>query len=246
MSFDTQLKNLAKLESTYLPNKEISKQLREKILVMVVGPPAIGKSSVMSAAVKLHSDFARVSGFTSRKRRPNDEPKLYSYITHDEVGLKPVIKKIERGELVQYAIHPTTHALYATRIEDYKSIYNLLDTLSSVVDSLRKLPFKSTITIGLVSDPETWQSWFLQRYPNKGPERHKRLQEAVLSLEWLLDQPDGSVLWLENKLGELNQTAQRLVNLCLGKSDPQPLNNKTKALAIECLSKVRTILGEDK
>ncbi len=193
----------------------------------------------MNATAKLHPDFARVSGFTSRKPRPNAEPELYQYITHDEAGFAPIFQEIKRGELVQYAIHPTTHALYATRLHDFSGTYSLLDTFAYVVEGLRQLPFKQTLTVGLVTDPKTWRKWLDERYSNNNSERTKRLEEAILSLTWLLRQPEGDILWLENISGELSHTAQQLIDLCLGK---QLSSHYAKNLAKGCLEMAQQML----
>lgn len=243
MSLKTQLQELSKNENKYFPNAKISEQLQQKVLIMVIGPAAVGKSSVMNKVIGLHSDFARVSGFTSRQPRPNDEPELYEYVAHTEASLEPVFREIERGELVQYAIHPTSQELYATRIEDYKGTYNLKDIFASVAEGLKKLPFKKTVTIGLVVNSQAWQEWFNERYPAHSSERTKRLEEAVLSLKWLLNQPAGEVLWVENKPGELAQSAEQLIGLCLNITKPNPA---AETLAKQCLEKAIQLLGEKK
>jgi guanylate kinase len=234
-----QLEELSKRENSYKPNTEIYNQLRKKTLVMVVGPTAIGKSSIMNAAVECNPDFARVSGITSRQPRSNDEPELYEYVTHDEVGLAPIFEKIEHRELVQYAIHPTTRAIYATCLDDFKNNYSLMDTFALVVEGLRRLPFKQSLTIGVAVDPQTWQKWLQERYPSDSLERDNRLKEAVLSFTWLLNQSENEIFWLENKPGELDKAAKQLINICTGKQAPVPY---ARMLAKQCLEVARQML----
>jgi guanylate kinase len=179
--------------------------LSEKTLVMIIGPTAVGKSSLMNEVVKLDSAFARVSGFTTRPARADDEPGLYRYVSKETAR-----HIIEQDDVVQFAIHPTTGDMYGTQPMDYPSQFNLLDTLSTVVNGMRALPFKNTVTISLAAEPAAWQSWVLSRYPNKDEDRDKRLEEARQSIEWSMAQNSGHY-WLVNHPNDLKTTAEELI-----------------------------------
>ncbi len=244
MNDTTQYTNtLAKLQNNYQPNPSITKNLHEKNLVLIVGPAAIGKSSVMNKVVELSSVFKRVSGFTTRQPRNNDESELYDYLPHTVSGLHSIVKEVEKGELVQFAVHPTTYAVYATRLKDYPGTYNMLDTLFSVVDGLRTLPFKEVITIGLITPPNTWKKWLLERYPLASEERAKRLKEAILSLSWLLEQPEGIITWSINEQDQLEQTAKEVVEICF--SERSNTSEDAQRYAHECIQLAKQLLEED-
>lgn len=206
--------------------------LSEKTLVMIVGPTAVGKSSLMNEVVTLDADFARVSGFTTREPRSNDEPGLYRYLTNAAAR-----QLIEHGEVVQFAIHPTTGDMYGTQPQDYPRQFNLLDTLSTVVAGMQALPFKNTVTISLTTDPSAWRNWLLTRYPEAGEERTKRLQEAVQSIEWSLAQTSQH-FWLVNHPNDLHKTASELIAVVRGQSEP----SNPPAEAAELLSTAKSLL----
>lgn len=188
--------------------------IKDKTLVMIVGPAAIGKSSLMNVVVAKDDEFGRVSGFTTRPARSNDEPGMYRYISADEAT-----NLIERDDVIQHAVHPTTGAMYGSQAVDYPKAYNMLDTLSNVVDNLRGLPFKRTVTVSLTTNPDNWQDWFLKRYPNPSQERTKRLEEAIISIEWSLAQLDDH-FWLVNAPDSLTTTADRLISIVRQSSAP--------------------------
>lgn len=197
----------------------------EKLLVMIVGPAAIGKSTIMKAATDINGNFGYVRGFTTRPRREQGD--LYLHVDEQQVE-----EFREEGSLLTHFVHPTTGYHYGTRLDDYAARYNLLDTLSGAVDSYRKLPFRATITIGLVTEASRWQEWFLGRYPHKNQEADKRLAEAKLSLGWLLQQQD--LVWLTNT-GSPQEVATKLVDIVLydGFGD-----QKGRQQAVDCLKMI--------
>lgn len=197
------------LQSRYQPNDEVCSLLRDKTLVMCVGPTAVGKSFIMNKAVELDDEFQRVSVFTTREPREDDEPGMFQPLMHDDENVWALLDQMERGELVNFAIHPNTGRIYGTTPEDYSGKYNLLATLSGAVTQLRALPFASTHVIGLAS--RDWAQWIMRRYSEDSNERKKRLREAVGSLEWLLKAPE--VIWLENPSGEGTKTARQLIDI---------------------------------
>lgn len=227
------------LENNYQPNQAIADTLADKTLIMVVGPAAVGKSTLMTAIAENAADFSRVSGFTSRSQRSNDEPGMYQYFEHSDHGLLPILDEISSRYVVQYAVHPTTYALYGSRIGDYRAPYNLLDTLSGVVEHLKSLPFAATVTIGIVTEPSTWKQWLFERYPFADEERAKRITEAILSLEWLLSQLENDILWLHNRANELAITAERLVRQVKGETSS---DSEARQLAEACLDMARSLV----
>lgn len=207
--------------------------IQDKTLVMIVGPAAVGKSSLMNAVVAHDDEFGRVSGFTTRPPRSNDEPGMYRYVSSQQA-----IDLIASGDVVQYAVHPTTGAMYGSQVIDYPKPYNMLDTLSNVVESLRQLPFKRTITISLTTDPESWEAWLLERYPEPSEERTKRLNEAILSIEWSLSQSHDH-FWLVNTPDDLDGSAERLIDVIHRRS----LASEVPTEAVKLLDKAKSLLS---
>jgi guanylate kinase len=218
-------------ETNYWPSDGVQEALLKKDLVMVVGPSAIGKSTLMNKVVELDEDFSRVQNITSRPARSNDEPGLYEYISHTDEGIRHILDMIKKRELVQYAVHPTTKFVYATKPEGYPAQYNMLDTQAQVVSSLARLPFHKTHTVGLVSDPKAWQEWFLSRNKKGSEEYEKRIDEAIHSLEHMTAEPTESIHWIYNQPDSLEGTAKELIATVKGKQESK-LDNRERAISM--------------
>lgn len=187
--------------------------LADKVLVMIVGPSAIGKSTLMNEVVRQNSEFGRVKSFTTRPPRDNDEPNQYFYLSTDEA------KQLQKeSKAITYAVYPTTGQIYGTIADSYQFPYNLLDTLSGSVEEYRKLPFKKTVTISLTATPHQWHDWLLERYPEPSEERTKRLLEAKQSINWSLSQTSDHH-WVLNEVGKQAETAQLVIKIALGEAE---------------------------
>ena len=189
--------------------------LKAKTLVMIVGPTAIGKSTLMNETVAHDDEFSYVRSFTTRRKRP-DEVSHYDFISRNEFeDLR------QNGQTITYFEHPTTHDVYGTTAASFPNRYNLLDTLSGSVQSYRDLPFKDTVTVSLTAPIDQWQEWFLGRYPEPNEEAKKRLGEAVLSINWSLSDKQAS--WLNNPKGQVAMTAAKLIDTVIDRPEtPQP------------------------
>ena len=181
-------------------------QLRSKQLIMIVGPSAVGKSTLMNQIVSGNKLYSRVRSFTTRPPRPNDEPGHYFYLSSDELTAM-------RGEakVISEVTFPTTGQTYGTIAASYSSKYSLLDTLSNSVETYRALPFEKTYTISLTTEAHTWLNWLKERYPEPSEERDKRLEEALLSIEWSRAQENNHI-WLINQPNNLDDTANQLTS----------------------------------
>jgi len=188
--------------------------LRDKTLVMIVGPSATGKSTIMTAATQLRDDFSYVKAFTTRAPREGDSG-TYTYLTKEQAE-----ELHSRGETVTYVAFPTTGMIYGTTVESYQNTYNLLDTLANSVETYRLLPFDRTVTISLTANADDWRKWFTERYPEPSDEALKRLQEAKLSIEWSLAQ-DKDHHWLVNQPGQTEAVAKNLIDIVMGVTKEQ-------------------------
>jgi guanylate kinase len=199
-----------------------AESLSQKTLVMMVGPSAAGKSTVMNEMVRIHDDFAYVKAFTTRSPRPNEKTH-YTFIDKEEA-----LQLQETGQAVTYIEHPTTHDIYGTTIGSYPGQYNLLDTLSGSVALYRALPFEKTVTIALTAPSDQWQKWFLDRYPEPSEEAQKRLGEAVLSIKWALNDPETH--WIINREGALQAVAEAAIATVLSPALNHSIPDESHAL----------------
>lgn len=213
-SVQTRLDAARRAEGSYIPSAAVAREINDKTLVMFVGPVAIGKSYIMNHLVKTDPDFGRVPVFTTRDARPDDEPGMFEALPHTDSSVSEILNQIDAQNVVQYAIHPTTGRMYGSFPRHYTQPYNLLATLSNVVEPMRKLPFQKTVVIGLSAKPGDWRTWFETRYPTASPEKTKRLSEATLSLEWLLmPEHDDFVCWVTNTPDNPDATTKDVINI---------------------------------
>jgi energy-coupling factor transporter ATP-binding protein EcfA2 len=207
----TRLETARQHETSYQPNEEIGRKISEKTLVMFVSPAAGGKSFLMNHVAEAVPDFSRVPVFTTREPREDDEPGMFRYISHDDEHLDELLGKIERREVAQYVIHPTTGNIYGSEIRDYPNKFNMLPTLSSIVGPLKRLPFKNTVVVGIAAEPEIWKQRFDARYPEKNDEYLRRRREAITSLDWLLTRED--IQWVNNTSADPAAAVQSVVDI---------------------------------
>jgi len=204
-------------EATYQPREDIASRLGEKVLIMLVGPAAAGKTYIMDEVVASDPRFQRVSVFTTRTARPDDAPGMFRCLPHDDEHVSQLLGLIDEREVVQYAVHPTQGTIYGTMVDDYPGEANLLATLSGSVEHMRRLPFKEAYAVCLATMPDDWQSWFDDRFPVGHPDRIKRLGEAVSSLEWMLDEANqGIIRWVPNFAGQPEVAAREIISVTDG------------------------------
>lgn len=217
------------MQLAYKPNGTITDQLALKSILMMVSPSSCGKSYVMEQVIERDATCHHVIDMTTRPPRPDDIPGHFIYLPHDDSHVSQYLDRIDRKELVQYAVHPTTGYLYGSDIDGYPGDYNLLETLSSMVTFMRTLPFRRSIVIGIVVQPEQWQQWFNARFPVGHEERIKRLDEAIMCLSWLTDTTHGDLVsWVENGPG-LDPAAAVLAAI---RGEDSPVDGRTIAAAM--------------
>lgn len=186
-------------------------ELRDKTLIMLISPSAMGKSTIVKTAAESDERFGRVRGFTTRLPRDNDMPDQFFYFSDDEVA-----KKRAAGEIVTEITFPETNLTYGTIHDSFHSEYCLLETMSNSVQTYRDLPFRKTIAVSITSPAEAWQARFKERYPMASESAKKRLDEARLSMHWSLAQVSEH-FWLVND-GTPATVADQLIAISLGES----------------------------
>lgn len=188
---------------------KIREQLSKKTLIPIVGPSSVGKTTIMRAVCEADSSFHRTVSFTTRPRRPDEAADTYKFLQNTEVQRRDILRQFEQGELIQFAIHPTTAFMYGTGLDEYNGTYNLLDILSNEIAGFQALGFAACRTIMLVTTPDEWQERF-DSWHFSAEEAHKRVQEGIDSLQWGFAQ-EGSVRWLENRTGDMPSTVEHVI-----------------------------------
>lgn len=185
-------------------------ELANKTLVMLVGPTATGKSTVIAATNRLDTSFSYVQSFTSRAQRDlNDNS--YMFLPAEQA------KRLhESGQTVTFIEHPTTGDIYGTTESSYRTEYCVLDTLFNSVNDYRSLPFSRTIAISITVPADTWVHYFLIRFPVESEEGKKRLEEARLSIQWSLAQTSDHA-WVIND-GAPDEAARKVIAVARGGS----------------------------
>jgi len=222
----------------YKHSKETARAIRDKILVMLVSPVAVGKSFVVSEMIKNDDDFAPVAVVTTRDARPDDDPTLFRTVPHDDRNVADIVNAIQNGKMVNYTIHPTSGRIYGTFPSDYPGDYNILPTLSGAVAQLQNAAFKQTFVIALSTDPKTWKKRLSARYPASSEERTKRLKEAAVSLQWMLDSAQQStVFWVDNP-DESATAVQSVVDIVKYNKQGNPVAKENARLMLEILEEL--------
>jgi hypothetical protein len=242
ISSDTKqkLEQLYLVQESYRPAASLASNLQDKIIVMLVGATCMGKNTVMQAAAELNAGFRVTGNRTSRTPRIDDDHSRYSYYENTDEGLQPVLDQIAKGKVVQYAVNPHSHLLYATTIADYPGTYNLSDVFSTAVDNFRQLGFRAAVTISVATDPQVWLRRFEARFPLGSPDRQARRDEAVESLEWSLAQPEnGEHFWVKNIDGQPELAAQAVIDIVT--SAGKGMATEARPQAEACLELARKI-----
>lgn len=169
--------------SGYQPQSAALEPLSRVDFVAVVGPTAVGKSTLMKAVFLQHPDLRMILTQTSRTPRPGEIDGLdINFRSRDRM-----LARIDRHEFVQVA--PSLLGdIYATGPEDYpEDGVGMMAVLASALDAFRTLPFRSFRVAFIV--PPSWEQWQV-RIRVHGFEPHrlaKRLQEAKESFSFALD-----------------------------------------------------------
>lgn len=239
---DKQTTEIRQAALTYEAAQDVNEWLREVTLVPLIGVFAVGKTAIMEAATTIDVDFGRVRSFTTREQRPGESADTYDFLPHNEKTLASLLKQINRRELVQFAVHPTTGHIYGSRPEDYSKPYAMLDTMPTSLPNLYPLPFKGIQKIAVVTSPEQWLTRLEGRLATTAPEDiNKRLAEGVMSLEWCLAQTS-DLAWLHNGEKSLVDVAHEFISLV--KEEKQGEDSASREYSRLLLGALRNLVSE--
>lgn len=186
-------------------------QIAKKVIIPIVGPTSVGKTTLMRAVAAADKDIYRSRGFTTRPRQTGEPEDTYRFLPNTPKQQQELIQQMATGELLQSAIHPETGYLYGTNIDDYQGKYNIISTLSSEVANFQAMGFYDCKVIMLVAAPTDWQKRFFDRDFSKD-EANKRIKEGITSINWALAQ-DGGVRWVENKQDRLDESVSDIITI---------------------------------
>lgn len=197
----------------YTPNQDVLDALSAVTLIAVIGPSAVGKTTVMDSAASVDRTFARVNSFTTRPQRPGEPADTYRFLEHSTSTLANILAQVEERELVQVAVHPTTGHVYGSFVSDYPKPYMMLDALPNAIESLEALPFQALKKIAMVAESTLWAERFLARESNPASgHARKRLEEGIANITWSLA-GGKEICWIENSAQSAAETADHLIKI---------------------------------
>lgn len=170
----------------YHPNSSVLKGLSCVDFVAVIGPTAVGKTTLIEQAMKRDAQVHLVRVTTSRAPRPGEQDgKDYHFRTKAEMQ-----KQIQAGAFVQVA-PAVFDDIYATSPEDYSSTgISIMAVIADAMPTFLALPFRRIRQIFIL--PPSWDAW-QERLSTRQftPEKLRaRLKEAETSLRYALEAPD--------------------------------------------------------
>lgn len=241
ISEDTEQKlaELFAVQDTYRPNESIAQQLANKTMLMFVGATCEGKNTVMEAVAALDKRFAITGNITTRPPRSDDDPSRYTYYEHTDQDLQALLARIERREMVNYAINQHTKYVYTGALSDYPTEYNLGDVVSNAVTGYRQLGFKKTFAFTVITNPAVWLKRFEERFPLGHPQRKARRDEAIESFTWSLAQTSTDHYWVENVDGKSELAAQTVLDVCLRGGAGRPGARKLAEASLEAAKQIQ-------
>ncbi|HSX17436.1 MAG TPA: hypothetical protein VLH86_05050 [Patescibacteria group bacterium] len=223
----------------YQPAPQVLEQLKQINFVAVVGPSAVGKTTLIREAMKHDATLHLVLNNTSRDPRP-DEREGIDYRFESRARME---EGIMRHEFVQVA--PSVFGdLYATSADDYlPEAVNLLPVLADAMPVFRALPFKSIRTIYVV--PPDWDTWQqrLKQHRFSADKLMKRFEEGKRSLEFAW--ADNTTQFVIN--GDLMTAVDDFVLLTLGRPLPERLQadqEKARDIVRNLLEKVGDVMRD--
>lgn len=221
--------------SNYRPTQAVLDGLKEVSFIGVVGPTAVGKSTVVKRAKELDDSLHIVLTTTSRRPRPGERDGVdYHFRSREEV-----LARIERKEFVQ--VPPSLLGdLYASAPEDY-SVHgtSVLAVIAEAVPTMRQLPFHDNRTVFILPpDYATWQQRIVRH--NFTPEQlQKRLAEAGTSLQFACD--DSEVVFVLND--DIDVAAESFVALMHGETPNVEQQAACRELAGRLLTELQQSTG---
>ena len=214
MSSDRTLTDvLGAMSDSYEASDAIKQALRHKEMVPLIGPFAVGKTTLMRATERFDRTFGRVRSFTTRPRRSGEDHDTYDFLPHSIATLNRIYTQAVGGKLVQFIVHPTTGNVYGSTLASYGAIYSMLDAIPSALPGLESLPFRRITKVAVAVPANVWEGRIAERLQSgDASDIRKRLAEGVANITWSLDQGH-NLAWVVNDARDINNVARDLIHV---------------------------------
>jgi len=216
--------------SDYRPRPDVLARLRRVSLVAVVGPTAVGKSTLIAAAMRREPSIHLVRNNTSRAPRPGEQDGAdYAFRTREDM-----LAGIARGDFVQVA--PSVFGdIYATAPDGYTADgVAAMAVLADAMPTFRALPFKHVASVFVL--PPDFRSWQARMHGFTPEQLTRRLAEAERSLQFALG--ESQTRFVIN--GDLERATGDFISLALGR----PLNARQQADQLAARSLTQELLDQ--
>jgi len=203
----------------YRPSNETRGKLADKVLTMVVGVSAVGKSTIIKKALEINGEGWSTGGSLTTRSRRSDDPEHYR--TADEgVDVNSFIDLANKNELTNFSV--VGEHVYGSTPDSFPARYNLLPTLTDSVAENERAGFARTNVAYVLAPGEAWKERLQQR---TGDERYtSRLREALVSLSYGLEHVD-DIHFIDNPdLESIREAADKLAQITVTGVDPEPLD----------------------
>ena len=208
MSLPPELARLKDEEPSYEPSSAVKRQMGEKSLIALIGPSAVGKSTIAREIIRLGgSDFSEAYSSVTRARRA-DDPEGYQTAS-EGFTVERAVQLIEHQAVTNYSIHPSG-AIYATLPENFPATYNLLPLLPSSLSAMKKAGFYAVHAVYVTTSAEALKAQLADRASDAS--FVARLHEGATSLEWGIAHQD-ELSFVENTYGEPHTAATHILSL---------------------------------
>jgi guanylate kinase len=218
----------------YHPNTTVLNALRQVHLVGVVGPTAVGKSTVVKRAKELDPSLHIVLSTVTRPPRPGE----YDGVDYHFRDRQSMLQRIQQREFVQ--VPPSLLGdLYATAPEDYSSEgVSVLAHLAQIVPTLRALPFAQNRTVFVL--PPSWDAWQerITHHHFTPAQMGKRMAEALDSLAFACHDPE--VIFVLND--QIDVAAEAFLAIVRGNAAPAEQQAACRALAASFMEQLQAEL----
>lgn len=175
-----------KVTTDYRPNEAVLKKLRDIDLVAIVGPTAVGKTTLINELISRHPSVQLVVTDTSRPPRDGERDGVdYHFRSREEM-----LRFIKERQYVNLA-PSITGDIYASHPDSYpKGGIGIMAVWADAIPYFRTLPFASFTPVFVL--PPHWKAWgarFIQRQYTPAQLRG-RLLEAQESLGYAVSEQD--------------------------------------------------------
>lgn len=213
MSNHALLEHLASQEDAYEPSAETKGKLASKSLLALIGPTAIGKSTLAKAVEAKYAPLIGESTSITTRNRRNTDPA--GYLTADEgYTLEKVAELIQNKALTHYIVNPNG-SVYANLPDSFPFTINLQPAVPASLEKIRKAGFKAVHYCYLYTNAATWSIRLHERKGDSGYEG--RLEEAMSSLQWALTHAD-SVHFISTAIEDTADSIEKVHSVALGKA----------------------------